>query len=345
MAREKNPYLRQFDQTVWDEKVLKENKDLTKDFVNYCNSVDRSIKTIIQYESTLKWLFCYIYKEFNNKSFVKLTKRDIMNMQSYWLNEAGLSSSRIRFIKSTMSSLSNFIESILDDEYEGYRNIINKIEAPVQNKVMEKTVMNEGDISELLNKLVDKGYIQHAFYIAILYSSGMRKSESLRLNLDWFNDSNIIYGCLWKTPVQISTKGRGKAGKLLVKYFFIPKLKPYLELWLAERERLGVDIPNMFVVKKEGLWKPASEVTIDSWIRTIKKVYGDRYYSHLNRHALCSELLRNGIPAEVIKDLFGWSSTSLVDIYDDNDKEDNFKNFFSEDGVDIKDRKGITDIK
>ena len=344
MAREKNPYLRQFDQTVWDEKVLKENKDLTKDFINYCKSVDRSVKTIIQYEFTLKGLFCYIYKEFNNKSFVKLTKRDIMNMQSYWLNEAKLSSSRIRFIKSTMSSLSNFIENILDDEYEGFRNIINKIPAPIQTKVMEKTIMNEEDISILLNKLVEKGYIQHAFYVAILYSSGMRKAESLRLKLDWFNDSNIIYGCLWKTPTTILTKGRGK-GKPLIKYFFIPKLKPYLELWLAERERLGVNIPDMFVIKKEGVWKPASEVTIDSWIRTIKKVYGDRYYSHLNRHALCSELLRNGIPAADVKDLFGWESVEMVQCYSDNDKEDSFKDFFSESGIDIKERKGLADIK
>ena len=100
MAREKNPYLRQFDQTVWDEKVLKENKDLTKDFVNYCKSADRSPETIKQYEFTLKGLFCYIYKEFNNKSFVNISKRDIMNMQSYWLNDIKLSSSRIRFIKS-----------------------------------------------------------------------------------------------------------------------------------------------------------------------------------------------------------------------------------------------------
>ena len=98
MAREKNPYLKQFDTDIWENKVLKENKDLTKDFINYCKSVDRSVKTLTQYEHTLKWLFCYIYKEFNNKSFLKLSKRDIMNMQSYWLNEAKLSSSRIRFI-------------------------------------------------------------------------------------------------------------------------------------------------------------------------------------------------------------------------------------------------------
>lgn len=344
MAREKNPYLKQFDVDMWEKEVLKENKDLTKDFINYCKSVDRSVKTIIQYEATLKWLFCYIYKEFNNKSFIKLSKRDIMNMQSYWLNEAKLSSSRIRFIKSTMSSLSNFIENILDDEYKDFRNIINKIPAPIQTKVMEKTIMNEEDISNLLNKLVEKGYIQHAFYIAILYSSGMRKAESLRLELDWFNDSNVIYGCLWKTPKPIITKGRGK-GKLLVKYFFIPKLKPYLELWLKERERLGVDIPNMFVTKDSEGWKPATEKTLESWIITIKRIYGGRYYNHLNRHALCSELLRNGIPADVVKDLFGWESIEMLKTYNDNDKEDSFKDFFSESGIDIKERKGLADIK
>jgi site-specific recombinase XerD len=345
MAREKNPYLKQFDQVIWDEKVLKENKDLTKDFINYCKSVDRSPETIKQYEFTLKGLFCYVYKELNNKSFTKFSKRDVMNMQNYWLNDIGLSSSRIRFIKSTMSSLSNFIESVLDEDYPDFRNIINKIPAPTSNKVMDKTIMKEDDISSLLNKLVEKGYIQQAFYISILYSSGMRKSESLRLNLDWFNDSNIIYGCLWKTPQTIRTKGKGKNGKQIVKYFFIPKLKPYLELWLKERERLNINIPDMFVVKDGDSWKPATKSTIESWIKTIKRVYGGRYYNHLNRHALCSELIRNGIPADVVKDLFGWESVDMVTLYNDNNKEDSFKDFFGENGIKIKEKTGLNDIK
>lgn len=342
--RKENPYVKQYTKEIW-ELVLKENKDLAKDFINYCKSVDRSPATVAQYETTLRWLLCYIFRDFDNKSFIKLTKRDVMNMQNHWLNEVNLSPSRIRFIKSTMSSMSDFIENILDEEYPNFRNIINKIEAPTKSSVMKKTIMNEDDITNLLNKLVESGYIQHAFYVAVLYSSGMRKSESLRLKLDWFNDFNIIYGCLWKTPEPISTKGRGRTGKLLVKYFFIPKLKPYLDLWIQERERLGVNIPDMFVTKDKTGWKPAINSTINSWICTIKNIYGDRYYSHLNRHALCSELLRNGLPAEVIKDLFGWESIDMLRIYNDNNKEDGFKNYFDNNGIKIKEKISLNDIK
>ena len=328
MAREKNPYLRQFDQTVWDEKVLKENKDLTKDFVNYCKSADRSPETIKQYSATLKWLFCYVYKELNNKSFVNISKRDIMNMQSYWLNDIKLSSSRIRFIKSTMSSLSSFIENILDDEYPSFRNIINKIPAPTQNKVMEKTVMSEEEVNDLLKALVEKGLIQHAFYIAILVSTGVRKAESLRLSFDMFNDDNIMLGKLWVTP-EIKTKGNGASGKMLNKYAIISKLKPYIELWLKKREELKVDIPDMFVIKKEGKWQPATIVTLDSWVRTIENILGYRFYSHNLRHHYVTQLLVSGLPLDVVKELVGHMSSTVTSLYDDRDKEDKISEFIN----------------
>ena len=55
-----------------------------------------------------------------------------MKYQNYLMNDLKLSSNRIRRLRSTMSSLANFIENILDDEFKDYRNIVNKIPAPVK---------------------------------------------------------------------------------------------------------------------------------------------------------------------------------------------------------------------
>ena len=50
-----------------------------------------------------------------NKDFVDIKKRDIMNFQNYLIKQ-GLSPARIRVLRSSISSLSNFIENILDEE-------------------------------------------------------------------------------------------------------------------------------------------------------------------------------------------------------------------------------------
>lgn len=52
--------------------VCNENKDLVKVFKNYCNSCNRSPKTITQYESVLKVFFSWNYSENEDKSFITL---------------------------------------------------------------------------------------------------------------------------------------------------------------------------------------------------------------------------------------------------------------------------------
>lgn len=52
--------------------------------------------------------------------------------------ENGNSPARVRRVKAALSSLSNYIENILDDEYEDFRPIIRKIENPQNTPVREK---------------------------------------------------------------------------------------------------------------------------------------------------------------------------------------------------------------
>ena len=55
-------------------------------------------------------------------------------------------------MRSAISSMSNLIENILDEEFPDFRNIINKIPVPPANQ-SEKTVFENEDLEELLNKL------------------------------------------------------------------------------------------------------------------------------------------------------------------------------------------------
>ena len=112
-------------------KVNPENIRLGNDFLEYLTSIDRAKTTVNSYDADLKVFWCW-NEEFNNgKFFVELSKREIAKFQNYALNTWGWSPARMRRVKSTLSSLSNYVESMLDDEYEDYRPIVRKIENKV----------------------------------------------------------------------------------------------------------------------------------------------------------------------------------------------------------------------
>jgi hypothetical protein len=120
--------------------VSPKNIRLKKDFLNYLDSIQRSKKTIYGYNNDLDIFFVWNLLNNDNKFFIDLSKRDLISYQSYLDNNNNNSPARIRRLKATLSSLSNYIENILDDEYKNYRSIVRKVENPVNQAVREKTV-------------------------------------------------------------------------------------------------------------------------------------------------------------------------------------------------------------
>lgn len=294
-------------QDKWSQ-VNKENKALLDEWLQYLHSVDRSQLTIDQYENDFKIWAVWNLEFGKDKFFVDMTKRDVINFQGYCL-KLGHSSSRVRRLRSTVSSLSNYIENILDDEYPTFRNIINKIEAPKLEKVREKLVLEEEQITNTLDTLLEEGQYQMACYFALGAYSGSRKSELLRFKVDYFDESFISDG-LYKTPEKIKTKGRGKAGKPLNKYTIVVYFKPFLEAWLEERKKLGIESEWLFVSYngENKSWEKAEISTANSWASRITKILGESFYAHSLRHYYTTSLHKAGIPAEAIKEINGWES-------------------------------------
>lgn len=306
-----------YNPTVTEEKwnsVNQDNKDLLNEFIEYLQSTDKSQGTITNYTSDIKIAFIWTLENLKNKSFTDYTKRDVMRYQNYLLNTMNVSSNRIRRMKASLSSLSNFIENVLDDDFPDFRNIINKIPAPVKEAVRTKTVLEDNQVQECLDSLIVDGKIQIACALALAWSSGARKSELLRFKISDFKDENIMFGSLYKTTEKMKTKGRGSKGKLLYRYCLRNKIKPYLDLWIQERKRLGVsdDIDEIFLVQRKNGFDLAKVSTLDSWSETIEKKLGVDFYFHCLRHNFTTELSKSGIPANVIKDIVGWNSVEMV---------------------------------
>lgn len=325
--------------------ILPENKILSKDFLDYLQSIDRSPNTIEQYRSDLDIFFVYNLKYNENKRFTEITKREFARFQNHALTEWGWSPKRTRRVKSTLSSLSNYIENILDEEpeYENYRSSIKKIESPVNQTVREKTIFTEEEIQSLLDWLVEKKKYRQACCVALAASSGRRKSEIPRFKVSYFDEENVLFGSLYKTPEKVKTKGRGSRGKEVQLYVLKKQFDPYLKLWMDYRKENNIEsewlFPNM-----NDYSKPMSIDTMDGWTYNYTDYLGKDFYWHSLRHYFTTALVKNNIPTNVIQDIVAWESADMVQLYSDISADENIGKYFDENGIKQVENKSLNDI-
>lgn len=339
----------QYNNIVTDEllsQVNPENIELGKDFLDYLRSIDRSPNTIDAYANDLKIFWVYLLLHCNNKFFIDLSKREISKYQSYCLTEWKWSPARMRRVKSTLSSLSNYVESMLDDEFENFKPIIRKIENPVNEKVFTKTVLEDSQLEDLLDILVEKGKYDKACILSLAMNSGRRKSELPRFKVSYFDDENIIYGSLYKTPEQIKTKGRGSRGKRLTCYTLSKPFKPYFDMWMNYRKENGIKSEWLFPKKVGGKYidKPMESKTLDSWAETFGRLLGVDFYFHSLRHYFTTACARSGLPDNVIQMLIGWSSLDMVSLYKDIEADEEFEKYFADGEIKKVEQKSLSDL-
>ena len=319
-----------------------ENKMLMDDFLDYLESVGRAETTIKNYRADLLIFFCWCLDELDNKSFVKVTKREIARFQNHAMKVWGWSSNRLRTVKAALSSMGNYIESILDEEYEGYRSIVRKVESPPKQTVREKTVWNDEEVESLLSKLTAAEEYERACFVALAAYSGRRKAELCRFKVSDFDDDKLVCGgALYKSD-PIKTKGRG-GGKYIPCYTLAKKFKPYLDAWLTYRAEQGIDSKWLFPCKGA----PDEQLrttTVDGWANSFSTLSGKDFYIHSLRHAYTTSLAKAGIPDSVIQSLVGWDSSDMVRLYDDTPKDEQIGAYFKDGDIAVKEGKSVSDL-
>lgn len=323
----------------------KNNIELGEEFLDYLKSIDRAETTISQYEADLRILWCWNLEFNDNKDFIKITKREFAKMQRHCLDEWGWSPNRVRRFKSVISSLSNYIENILDEEpeFEGYRSSIRKIESPIKDVVREKTIFTIEELQGLLDWLVEREEYMKACIIALCMYSGRRKSEIPRFKVEYFSDDNILFdGAMWKTNEKVKTKGRGK-GKFIELYILRKPFLPYLDLWMKQREKLGIESEWLFPSKNDSSLALKPE-TMDSWVDSFSKFLNKDFYYHSLRHFFTTMLSENNIPAQVIKEIVSWESVEMVSLYTDTSSDESIGKYFGAEGIKQVEQKSLNDI-
>ena len=323
--------------------VNPENIQLMNDFADYLKSVQRSQGTIDQYINDLKIAFVWCLEHNSNKFFVNWTKRNIVAYQNWLLNENENSPARVRRLKAALSSLSNFIENVLDDEYPNFRNIINKIESPVNHPVRKKAIFTDDEVDSLLDYLTEHGQYMKACALALAVYSGRRKAELPRFRVSDFGEDHLVCdGALYKSS-PIKTKGRGVNGKMLECFTLAKQFQPYFDRWMEYRKEHGIEsewlLPNL-----DDYSKQLEVSTLSSWAGVFSRIVGSPWYWHSMRHNLCSRLKRAGIPDSVVQQYVGWESIDMVSVYNDLGADEELGMYFTKDGIVKKEQKSFDEI-
>lgn len=309
----------------------KQNRFLIDSFLEYLKSIDKAKTTIWQYQHDLIIFFCWNVTDNENKPFTQITKRDFTKFQGKAISDWAWSSNRMRRVKATLSSLSNYIVDILDEEEEfsNYRSIVTKIKNPVNVPVREKTIFQPEELKSVLDRLVENNRLELACMLSLAINSARRKSELTRFKVSYFTKDCIkINGLFYRTPEKVQTKGRGSKGKLLNLYVIKAPFDPYLKLWLAEMERKGIQSEWLFP-KRANTAEHITDNTMDDWADQLSKLTGKSFYWHSIRHYATTQFVKIGVPDAIIQKVVGWETIDMVDDYNDMTPEEVLEEYFS----------------
>lgn len=310
--------------------VNSENRKIVEEFLR--ESTQLSPKTILQYTSALKIYFYWVKENAGDKSFYQLKARDFMLYQNYLVRN-GLSSSAIKFKRSAVSSLNNYVILYYGDDYKDFRQYITKaIPTPAPSFVHEKEPLTLEEYENLCSELESRELYQQLAYIRFSFASGARRAEVRQLLKEIINyEPKVIASDRGEIKTYsthtIRCKGRGPQGKLRKLQFDETAMRA-IKKWLEIRGE--DDCPFVFVSKRDGKHLQASETLFNTWSDTyFEQIVGRRFHPHLIRETRATTLVvEQGKDIKSAQKLLDHKSSVTTEIYiirkDQDDADDAF---------------------
>lgn len=306
--------VRGFNEEQFRELVPEETQELVDEFLKQSQKSDQ---TLIQYRSAL-YIFCkWVHDEKRNKPITELKPRDALAYQN-WLIDSGLGNQGIRFKRSAVSSLYNYIEAFWIEEYPNIRNIFTKAIPPVSNtKKTVKQPLTVREVRRIKNYLKKKELWQEYAYFCFAYSSGCRREEERQLlkEVATYKKHVTARGKEQKYYLthNIRAKGAGKAGKVR-KFQFDQETMDAFQKWLEVRGE--DDCPYMFVTKDKKGARQVHEGRFNEWCQDMNKIVNRNVHPHLIRASRATNsVVEEGKDLKAVQQLLGHESSSTTEIY------------------------------
>ena len=310
--------------------IRKENRAFFDGWIASLELSNHSPNTIDKYDNAVRIFFSWNYDENNDKLFVDLMNRDFTQYIAYIKKVVKAGSRRAALYKSSLVSLSKYIEKEYEDIYPLFKNKAKNIELYSGAPRHPKIIISPEELQSMLNKLVELKEYQAACWLALLAYSGCRRAEGIQVKTAWFTKEYEHFPepyTMYKTP-PIRTKGKGEEGKVIPKYIFKLAFQPYLDLWMQERERLGITSEHLFVcIRRDKIYEPTTD-TATEFAHKIRRIFGNGFHNHCMRHYFATDLRNRHFPNNIILMIVKWENESMINHYDDTDDDKALDEYF-----------------
>ena len=269
-------------------------KDI-KEYLIYVSQVKNLSKnTALSYERDLKKLYLFL-ENLNITNYFEI-KDEIC---SAWIGDLYTNNNSPRSIQRHLSSAKGFFRflkknSLIDS------SPFELVSGPKSSNVLPD-VLSPEDVEQLLNfKPCNLIEIRDMAIVEIMYSSGLRVSETVNINISDFEEN--------KTFLKVIGKG-AKARLVPIGRFAVNAINN----WLIEREKIQNNTDALFLNSK------GSRLSIRSVQLRLKKMATKQglppIHPHMLRHSFATHMLESSGDLRTIQELLGHSSLSTTQIY------------------------------
>jgi len=83
---------------------------------------------------------------------------------------------------------------------------------------------------------------------------------------------------------------------------------------------------------------------LNSWAESFSRMTGRHFYMHSLRHSFTTNLVRAGIPDNVIQSLVAWESAEMVRTYTDIDADEAIGMYFKDGDISVPGKKSLSEL-
>lgn len=288
------------------------NKELIDDFSDYLK-IDKnySKNTLESYIRDLRF-----FLEYTNKEVIDITKKDIDNYVLHILPMYNESS-----INRIIASIKSFYKYL--SLFKGYVNISEDVESLKRKKTLPKYLSIE-EVDKLLDIKLENAFdYRNKTILELLYSTGLRATELVNLDIINIDTTNMI--------VNVYGKGNKERivplSKIAVNYLemyinvyrnmlFVKNQKPTDSLFLNNHGKR---------MTRQGLYKIIGE--------TAKKQGIDKEITpHVLRHSFATHMIECGADIRSVQELLGHENIVTTEVYThlaNNFIKDSYNEYFN----------------
>ncbi len=285
----------------------------------------KSILKIYDFEEMIEDYLTELEIRNYSRNTIKTYKSIVINFHKFLKNEAKLYTEKhvlrsfkryIQYLKRDKEVTQNYIYlvTVVVKKFFEFNeiNYLNEIQTPKRTKSLPKS-LNEKEVVELINSVdytsddsefKQKIQKRDKLILALLYSSGLRVSEIVKIRI---NDIDLFERTL-------RIRGKGDKDRVVL---FDEDTKILLEEHVQNHDP---EVEYLFVNRQnESLSPRYVQIMIKKYAKQLglnKKVT-----PHILRHSFATHLLKNGVDIRAIQQLLGHTNLSTTQIYTSVDME------------------------